>query len=246
MSREQIRVIGPYVLRPGMGLLDQEPYKGAVLSASEGAGFNESWDISTVLAGQIIRGAMDYQDDRPRFPVWNFAEPDQNDIDFYKRRLKELGKVYPDPIARRLVMALLGVADNLASYPNSRRYLTEMYRQYPHPYDPNDGSWRSERVIKTKKNGKHFEQVRHLGKLDLALSYPFWAVLQQMRNRIQPRQSEDIHTEAQVTGMLAGENPLVFQDRAWRLVEPPSEPFLKPPVEFLTSGQYKSNFLEQI
>jgi hypothetical protein len=143
-------------------------------------------------------------------------------------------------------MAMLDVAQDLTSHPNSRRYLSEMRRQYPHPYHPNDGSWRSERVIKTKKNGELFEQVIHLGKLDLAVSYPFWAVLQQMRKRIQPRSPEDIHSEAQVVDMLAGANPMVFQDRPWSLVLPPETAVLAPEPVVLTSGQYKSNFLDQI
>lgn len=245
MTAEQIKINGPYILNPGKGLLDQEPFNRGLLAVSKGV-IGENPDLLKTLSIQVVTGARDPRYDLPRFPVLNPDEPNETAIEFYRDRMNELKGKHPLSDAIKVVLAFQELAQSLSLYPNSRRYLHEMFRQYPYAYDPKDGNWRNERVIKTKKDGDTFEKIVHLGNMDLAVSYPFWATQQQVRRGIQSRGQIDMHSDAEVVDMLAGKNPAVFQERSWSLFLPPKTPLLAPEATVLTSGQYKSNFLDQI
>lgn len=246
MINERIEVKGPYILPPGVGLLDQEPFKGSLQSVALGD-HSQNPDLLRILATQVFTSARNPRFDLPRFPVFNPDEPNETAKDFYRDTMNELKGKHPLSDVIKVVLAFQEFAQNLSMYPNSRRYLHEMFRHYPYAYEPNDGNWRNERVIKTKKDGVTFEKIVHLGDMDLAVSYPFWATQQQIKRRIQSRsQLENMHSDAEVVEMLAGKNPIVFQERSWSLVLPPETPELAPETAILTSGQYKSNFLDQI
>lgn len=245
MINERIEVKGPYILPPGVGLLDQEPFMPGLTAISGRVLPDEG--LTKILKNQIMVGARDPKYDLPRFPVFNPDDPDNLAVDFYRGRMTDLKDKHSVPVVKAVLLAFQELARHLSIYPNSRRYLDEMFRHYPYAYEPSDGNWRNERVIKTKKDGDTFEKIVHLGDMDLAVSYPFWATQQQIKRRIQSRsQLENMHTDAEVVEMLAGKNPIVFQERSWSLVLPPETPVLAPETTVLTSGQYKSNFLDQI